>query len=50
MLYRLRDVRAEIEAAIGGPLIVLFHAAAETERLYPEIRVDRHRGFAVRRR
>src|SRR3954469_3993633 len=38
LLTRFRAVRPEIEAALGGPIIVLFHTPAETIRLYPEIR------------
>ena len=37
LLTRFRGVRAEVEAALGGPIIVLFHTTAETTRLYPEI-------------
>jgi hypothetical protein len=38
LLTRFRGLRPEIEAALGGPIIVLFHTTAETARLYPEIR------------
>jgi hypothetical protein len=37
LLTRFRGLRPEIEAALGGPIIVLFHTTAETTRLYPEI-------------
>ena len=37
-LFRgLRGVRAELEAAAGGPLVIIFHTVAETHRLYPEM-------------
>lgn len=48
LLRRLRGVRPEIEQAIGGPLVVLFHTSAETQRLYPEVRVERYRALATR--
>jgi len=38
LLTRFRPLRPEIEAVLGGPIIVLFHTTAETTRLYPEIR------------
>jgi len=41
LLTRFRGLRPEIEAALGGPIIVLFHTTTETTRLYPEI-VARH--------
>lgn len=41
LLTRFRGLRPEIEAAAGGPIIVLFHTTMETARLYPEI-VSRH--------
>lgn len=37
LLTRFRPLRPEIEAALGGPIIVLFHTTAETARLYPGI-------------
>jgi hypothetical protein len=37
LLTRFRSLRSEVEAALGGSLIVLFHTTAETTRLYPEI-------------
>ena len=37
LLTRFRPLRPEVEAALGGPIIVLFHTTAETTRLYPEI-------------
>ena len=39
LLTRFRGLRPEIEAALGGPIIVLFHTTTETMRLYPEIAV-----------
>jgi len=48
LLRRLRDVRPDIERAIGGPLVVLFHTSAETQRLYPEVRAERYRALAAR--
>ena len=36
LLHRLREIRPDIEQAIGGSLVVLFHTSAETQRLYPE--------------
>lgn len=41
LLRLLRPARAEIEAALGGPLIVVFHTPRETERLYPEVSAAR---------
>lgn len=37
LLTRFRGLRSEVEAALDGPIIVLFHTTAETTRLYPEI-------------
>jgi len=37
LLTRFRDLRPEIEAALGGPIIVLFHTTTEMTRLYPEM-------------
>src|SRR5215468_7063035 len=34
LLTRSRTLRPEIEAALGGPIIVLFHTTAGTTRLY----------------
>lgn len=48
LLRRLREVRPEIEQAIGGPLVIVFHTSAETQRLYPEIRAERYRALAAR--
>jgi hypothetical protein len=48
LLFRLRDVRAELERAIGGPLVIVFHTSAETQRLYPEVRAERYRALAAR--
>ena len=35
LLRSVSPGRAEIERAIGGPLIVVFHTPSETSRLYP---------------
>lgn len=49
LLRRLRPVRSDIEQAIGGPLIVIFHTPGETERLYPEVSTAwRYRELAAR--
>ena len=37
LLRSLRAVRTEIEAAAGGPIVLMFHTVAETTRLYPEM-------------
>ena len=37
LLRQFRDVRSEVEAAVGGPVIVLFHTTKETVRLYSDI-------------
>jgi hypothetical protein len=37
LLHRLREICPDIEQAISGPLVVLFHTSAETQRLYPEV-------------
>jgi hypothetical protein len=42
-LRQLRALRPEIERAIEGPLIVIFHTPGETARLYPEISVAHRR-------
>jgi hypothetical protein len=48
-LYRgLRGMRAELEAAVGGPFIIIFHTDAETHRLYPEVLSSRHALRGVR--
>jgi hypothetical protein len=41
LLTRFRGLRSEIEAALGGSIIVLFHTTTETTRLYAEV-VARH--------
>jgi hypothetical protein len=48
LLRRLREVRPELELAIGGPLVIVFHTSAETERLYPDVRAERYRALAAR--
>jgi hypothetical protein len=48
LLRRLRGVRPELERAIGGPLVIVFHTVAETQRLYPEVRAERYRALAER--
>jgi hypothetical protein len=48
LLRRLREVRPELEQAIGGPLVIVFHTSAETERLYPDVRAERYRALAAR--
>lgn len=48
LLRRLRDVRPDLERAIGGPLVILFHTLAETQRLYPQVRAERYRVLAAR--
>ncbi|HEY3356164.1 MAG TPA: hypothetical protein VGQ83_23130 [Polyangia bacterium] len=37
LLRLLRPLRPKLEAAAGGPIIVVFHTWAETFRLYPEV-------------
>ncbi|HET7501119.1 MAG TPA: hypothetical protein VFK02_08955 [Kofleriaceae bacterium] len=37
LLTRFRALRSEIEAALGGPIIVLFHTTKETTRLFPNV-------------
>ncbi len=49
LLRELRLARSEIERAIGGPLVVLFHTSSETERLYPEMSTRRHYSFLADR-
>lgn len=34
LLARFRALRPEIEADLGGPVVVIFHTTTETERLY----------------
>jgi hypothetical protein len=34
LLRRLRDVRKELEATAGGPVVVIFHTRVESSRLY----------------
>lgn len=34
---RLRPVRAELDAAAGGPIVILFHTRAESRRLYADV-------------
>ena len=48
LLRRLRDVRPDLERAIGGPLVILFHTSSETQRLYPQVRAERYRALAAR--
>lgn len=48
LLRRLRDMRPDLERAIGGPLVIVFHTTSETNRLYPEIRAERYRALAAR--
>lgn len=43
LLRRLRPMRPEIEQALGGPLVVVFHTTDESVRLYPEIELPRRR-------
>lgn len=37
LLRALRPVRAELEAAAGGPLVLVFHTRAESRRLYADV-------------
>jgi hypothetical protein len=37
LLHQFRDVRSEVEAVVGGPVIVMFHTTKETRRLYAKI-------------
>jgi hypothetical protein len=48
LLRRLREVRPDLERAIGGPLVILFHTSSETQRLYPHVRAERYRVLAAR--
>jgi hypothetical protein len=34
---RLRPVRAELDAAAGGPVVIIFHTRAESRRLYADV-------------
>ncbi len=36
LLTSLRSVRAELEAVIGGPVVVIFHTTAESARLHAD--------------
>ena len=41
-------IRAEVESAIGGALVVVFHTPPETARLYPQMSFRRtYRGLAA---
>jgi hypothetical protein len=37
LLRRLRTVRPELSAAVGGPLVVVFHTRAESARLHGDL-------------
>jgi hypothetical protein len=37
LLRRLRDVRGELDAAAGGPMVIVFHTRAESRRLYADV-------------
>jgi hypothetical protein len=37
LLRKLRPVRAELDAAAGGPIVILFHTRAESRRLYADV-------------
>lgn len=37
LLRRLRHVRAELDEAAGGPLVIVFHTRAESRRLYANV-------------
>lgn len=37
LLQRFREVRSEVEADVGDPVIVLFHTTKETIRLYADV-------------
>jgi len=50
LLRVLRPSRAALEAAAGGPIIVLFHTRPETTRLYSEVRqASRLQGVVITR-
>jgi hypothetical protein len=36
LIRRLRPLRQELESALGGPVVVIFHTTAESARLYRE--------------
>lgn len=36
-MRRLRDVRPELDAAVGGAVIVMFHTRKESRRLYADV-------------
>lgn len=36
LLRRLRPMRADLELAVGGPVIVIFHTTTESTRLYAD--------------
>lgn len=38
LLWKFSVIRSELELALGGKVIVVFHVHAETARLYPEIK------------
>ena len=37
LLRRLRHVRAELDEAAGGPLVIVFHTRSESRRLYADV-------------
>lgn len=37
LLSEFRALRGEVEAALGGPVVVVFHTAKETARLHAEV-------------
>lgn len=37
LLHQFRALRSDVEAAAGGPVIVLFHTTKETVRLYADV-------------
>jgi len=37
LLRRLRHVRAELDEAAGGPLVMVFHTRTESRRLYADV-------------
>ncbi|HTE53656.1 MAG TPA: hypothetical protein VK698_22530 [Kofleriaceae bacterium] len=45
LLRQLRDLRREIEQAIGSPVVLVFHTPAQTSAFYPDVR--RHPAPAV---
>jgi hypothetical protein len=46
--YRLRDVRPMLDAAAGGPIIILFHTRVESRRLYADVIDAWHQGGGAR--